>query len=65
MDSLHKSMSMYVKWLSKKTDVEGSEKSLPVGYLGATMLSHGQDFSPESEFGTCLIRMFCGHLKLF
>jgi len=55
MDRLHKSMSMYVKAVGKKSEGEDRDKLLPVGYLGATMVSHGHDFSPDSEFGNCLI----------
>jgi hypothetical protein len=55
MDKLHKSMSTYVKALTKKPETEAGDK-LPVGYLGGTMINHGQDFAPDSEFGTCLIR---------
>jgi hypothetical protein len=54
MDKLHKSMSMYVKSLSKRNEVDDREKALPGGYLGSTMISHGEDFQPDSEFGQCL-----------
>ncbi len=55
MDKLHKSMTVYVKSLSKRNEVEDKEKILPVGYLGQTMIAHGEDFEPDSEFGNCLI----------
>lgn len=58
MDRLHKSMSLYVKAISKKSEGEGAEKQLPVGYLGSTMVQHGQDFSADSEFGHCLLSMY-------
>jgi hypothetical protein len=57
MDKLHKSMSMYVKHVGKKSEGEDRDK-VPLAYLGATMVSHGQDFSPDSEFGSCLTRTF-------
>ncbi|KAF2490531.1 BAR-domain-containing protein [Lophium mytilinum] len=54
MEKLHKSMNMYVKSLSKRNEVDDREKALPGGYLGSTMISHGEDFQPDSEFGQCL-----------
>jgi hypothetical protein len=55
MEKLQKSMTVYVKSLSKRTEEDSREKLLPVGYLGATMIAHGQDFQHDSEFGNCLI----------
>jgi hypothetical protein len=55
MDRLHKSMTGYVKSMSKRNEVEDKEKILPVAYLGQTMMNHGEDFEPDSEFGNCLI----------
>ncbi|KAK0652426.1 hypothetical protein B0T16DRAFT_101559 [Cercophora newfieldiana] len=58
MDQLQKSMSMYVKWLGRRGEAaEDREKSLAVGYLGRTMVNHGEEFQPDSEFGNCLIAM--------
>lgn len=58
MDKLHKSMTIYVKSLSKRNEIEDKEKILPVGYLGQTMIRHGEDFEPDSEFGNCLISAY-------
>ena len=55
MEKLQKSMTVYVKSLSRREEVEDREKVLPVGYLGQTMIHHGEDFEPDSEFGNCLI----------
>lgn len=55
IEKLHKSMTIYVKSLSKTQQAEDKEKILPVGYLGAAMNAHGEDFDPDSEFGNCLI----------
>lgn len=56
MDRLQKSMNAYVKWLSRRGETfEDKEKGLPVSYLGRTMISHGEDFEADSEFGNCLI----------
>jgi hypothetical protein len=55
MERLHKSMTAYVKSLSKRNEVDDREKALPVAFLGQTMIHHGEDFEPDSEFGNCLI----------
>lgn len=57
MEKLQKSMTVYVKSLSKRNEIEDKEKILPVAYLGQTMIHHGEDFEPDSEFGNCLISM--------
>ena len=54
MEKLHKSMTVYNKSISKRTEGDDKEKSLPIGYLGTTMISHGEDFESDSEFGSCL-----------
>lgn len=55
MERLQRSMTLYVKSLSKRNEGEDKEKSLPVGYLGSTMVHHGEDFEDDSQFGQCLI----------
>lgn len=55
MDRLHRSMTGYVKSMSKRNEVEDKEKVLPVAYLGQSMMTHGEDFEPDSVFGNCLI----------
>lgn len=44
----------YIKHISRRDAGEGKEKQLPVGYFGSSMMSHGEDFEPDSEFGQCL-----------
>ncbi|KAI1336359.1 BAR-domain-containing protein [Xylariaceae sp. FL0016] len=57
-DRLHKSMNAYVKSLSRRGETfEDKEKGLAVSYLGRTMMNHGEDFEPDSEYGNCLIAM--------
>lgn len=58
MEKLHKSMTTYVKSISRREEVEDREKLLPVAYLGQTMIHHGEDFEPDSEFGNCLISKY-------
>ncbi len=56
MERLQKSMSAYVKWLGRRGEAfEDKEKGLPVSYMGRTMVSHGEDFEPDSDFGNGLI----------
>lgn len=58
MDRLQKSMNAYVKWLGRRNETfEDKEKGLPGAYLGRTMVSHGEDFESDSEFGNCLIAL--------
>ena len=55
LDRLQRSMTGYVKSLSKRTESsDDRDKSLPGGYLGSVMVAHGEDFDPDSEFGACL-----------
>ena len=48
-------MTAYVKTLSKRQEGDDKEKILPIAYLGSTMVSHGEDFEDDSEFGQCLM----------
>jgi len=58
MERLQKSMNTYVKHLSRRCDgFEDKEKGLPISFLGRTMIAHGEDFEPNSEFGNCLIAL--------
>ncbi|KAF2750410.1 BAR-domain-containing protein [Sporormia fimetaria CBS 119925] len=54
MDKMQRAMTTYVKSLSKRAEGDDKEKSLPGGHLGSTMVSHSEDFEPDSEFGSCL-----------
>jgi hypothetical protein len=54
MNKLQSSMKTYTKSLSNKVEGEGREKQVPAGYLGSSMVAHGSDFEPDSEFGMCL-----------
>ena len=64
MERLQKSMTVYVKTLSKRSEGNDKEKTLPVAYLGSTMLSHGEDFENDSEFGQCLISASTGSFMM-
>ncbi|KAJ9502172.1 hypothetical protein LTR99_001018 [Exophiala xenobiotica] len=54
LEKMSKSMTGYVKSVSKRSEIEGKEKTLPIASLGGTMISHGEDFDPDSEYGQCL-----------
>ena len=61
---MQKSMTGYVKWMCRRGDVlDDKERGLPVSYLGRTMVTHGEDFEPDSEFGSCLIGTSGRHLQ--
>lgn len=47
-------MNIYMKSISKRAEIEDKEKTLPVAHLGGTMISHGEDFELNSEFGQCM-----------
>ena len=51
---MQKSTSAYIKGISKRSEIEGKEKILPIANMGGTMVSHGEDFDPDSELGQCL-----------
>ena len=48
-------MTAYVKAISKRTEGDDKEKTLPIAHLGSSMVSHGEDFDGNSEYGQCLI----------
>jgi hypothetical protein len=65
MDRLQKSMNIYTKSISRRCESqEDKDKTLPVSFLGRTMISHGEDFEADSEFGTCLIALGQGNERV-
>lgn len=54
MEKMQESTSIYIKAVSKRTELEKKEKTLPIAYMGASMITHGNDFEHDSEFGQCL-----------
>lgn len=57
-------MTAYVKALSKRSEGDDKEKTLPVAHLGSSMVSHGEDFDGNSEYGQCLTSTLQSHLKI-
>lgn len=56
MEKLQKSTNGYVKWISRRGEAyEDKEKALPIGYVGRMMVTHGEDYEPDSEYGNSLI----------
>ncbi|SPN98716.1 related to lysophosphatidic acid acyltransferase endophilin/SH3GL, involved in synaptic vesicle formation [Cephalotrichum gorgonifer] len=56
MERMHKSMTGYVKWVSRRDELlHDKEKALPGGHVGRIMVSHGEDFEADSDFGNSLI----------
>ena len=51
---MQKSTNGYIKAISKRAEIEDKEKTLPIAHMGGTMISHGEDFEPDSDFGQCL-----------
>lgn len=54
-DRVHKSLTAYIKSISKKSEGEDKEKSLPIANLGGCFISHGEEFDTNSNYGQCLI----------
>ncbi len=54
IDRIHKSMTAYVKSVSKRSEGDDKEKTLPIGHLGGTMIVHGEDYDANSDYGRCL-----------
>jgi hypothetical protein len=47
-------MTAYVKSISKRSEGDDKEKTLPIAHLGSSMVSHGEDFDAQSDYGRCL-----------
>ncbi|SMR56936.1 unnamed protein product [Zymoseptoria tritici ST99CH_1E4] len=54
MDKLKRSTDAYIQSLSKREKYQDKEQQLAVGFFGSSMVSHGDDFEPDSEYGQCL-----------
>lgn len=57
MERLQQSANAYVLSMSRRDQGDKKEKQVPIAHFGSTMVSHGDDFEPESEFGQCLLSM--------
>lgn len=61
LDRIHKSMTAYVKSISKRNEGDDKEKNLPIAALGGSMVTHGDDFDGNSEYGRCLTSTFLNY----
>lgn len=57
MEKMHRSMTTYVKAISKRKEGDDKEKTLPIAHLGSVMIQHGEDFDSHSDFGRSLACM--------
>ncbi|KAK1975202.1 BAR domain-containing protein [Colletotrichum cereale] len=58
MERLQKSTNTYVKWIARRGEAfDDKEKGLPIAFVGRMMISHGEEFEPDSEFGACLLSL--------
>ncbi|TDZ15970.1 Meiotically up-regulated gene 137 protein [Colletotrichum orbiculare MAFF 240422] len=58
MERLQKSTNTYVKWIARRGEgFEDKEKGLPIAFVGRMMISHGEEFEADSEFGACLLAL--------
>ncbi|KAJ4389549.1 hypothetical protein N0V93_007019 [Gnomoniopsis smithogilvyi] len=56
MVKMQTTMNAYIKWLAHRDNLVG-EKGVPTAVMGRTMITHGEDFDHNSQFGNCLIEM--------
>ncbi|EED12997.1 BAR domain protein [Talaromyces stipitatus ATCC 10500] len=64
MEKMHRSMTAYVKAISKRKEGDDKEKTLPIAHLGSVMIQHGEDFDSQSEFGRSLTLTGKAHERL-
>ncbi|KAH8702493.1 BAR domain protein [Talaromyces proteolyticus] len=64
MDKMHRSMTAYIKAISKRTEGDDKEKTLPIAHLGSVMIQHGEDFDSHSEYGQTLTLTGRAHERL-
>lgn len=55
---MQRSMTAYIKAISKRKEGDDKEKTLPIAHMGSVMIQHGEDYDANSEFGRSLTRMF-------
>lgn len=51
-------MIVYVQSVSAKKEGDAKEKMLPIDGLAQAMITHGEEFEPDSLFGSCLTSEF-------
>ncbi|KAK9462911.1 uncharacterized protein V1516DRAFT_671456 [Lipomyces oligophaga] len=56
-ERLHHSMSLYVRNLAKRRELDELEKASPIDILGQALAIYGDEFVPESTYGQALLRL--------
>lgn len=54
MERIYKATTGYIKSISKRSEGDDKERTLPIARLGSAMVSHGEDFDKDSQFGQTL-----------
>lgn len=54
IDRIHKATGSYIKSISKRSEGDDKEKTLPIAHLGSSMVGHGEDFDANSDYGRCM-----------
>ncbi|RAH44765.1 BAR domain protein [Aspergillus brunneoviolaceus CBS 621.78] len=57
VDRIHKATAAYIKSISKRSEGDDKEKTLPIAHLGSSMVGHGEDFDANSEYGRSMIML--------
>ncbi|KAK7206191.1 hypothetical protein BZA70DRAFT_236611 [Myxozyma melibiosi] len=63
-ERLHQSMSIYVRNLAKRRELDELEKASPIDILGQAMAIYGDEFVQESNYGQALVRLGAANQKL-
>ncbi|KAL1972094.1 hypothetical protein VTN31DRAFT_7313 [Thermomyces dupontii] len=64
MDRIYKSTTGYIKAISKRSEGDDKERTLPIARLGSAMVTHGEEFDQDSQFGQILILCGRAHERL-
>lgn len=65
MEKLQKSTNGYVKWINRRGEAyDDKEKGLPIAYVGRMMVTHGEDYEPDSEYGNNLIALGRANMRI-
>lgn len=64
MERIYKATTGYIKSISKRSEGDDKERTLPIARLGSAMVSHGEDFDKDSQFGQTLTSCGRAHERL-
>lgn len=63
-ERLHQSMSIYVRNLAKRRELDELDKASPIDILGQAMSIYGEEFVAESTYGQAMSRLGAANQKL-